>query len=563
MNPPSTPVNLRICSSFPRLRIFGHFALILLATFGPGDARAEAAKADKTDVLFVDRVVPRLSIEIPPEGMQVLRQYRQVWREERPERIDVKATVREGDQVYKDVAIHLKGSFTFQPIDARPSLTLNFDKFAPGQRFHGLNKIHLNNTVQDPSCLNEAVARDFFNDIGVVTPRAGHASVILNGRPLGLYVLLEGANKEFLKRHFASAKGNFYDAGSGGEIDSELEIDSGDKESDRAELKALAEAASELDPAKRWARLNELLDVDQFLSFIAGEVLLVHWDGYATGAPNNYRVYHDVSRGKLVFIPHGLDQLLGSGAAARTLRPSFTGLVARGLVTTPEGRSRYMKRITNLAAKEFQSSALLARVDQIATKLRKGLNADPDLMSDFGERVNYIKSNLARRSETVKQLLEVPAQPVKFDAKNTATLTQWQFKSSNTRPATGMKGKIDGQEVLKVQSRGPETAGSWRSLVLLEDGRYAFTVRARTDGFDESSATGTNGLIVRKSGDKLSPGKASPKWTTLRYEFEIGGIEDVELVCEFRGNQGSGLFDPTSMRLTRLKREDAAIGAPK
>jgi spore coat protein CotH len=259
--------------------------IILLAPLGRGEDAAKAPKSDETKVLFVERIVPASKHRDPPEGMQVLRDYRQVWRQERPERIDVKATVREGKQVYKDVAVHLKGSFTFQPIDGQPSLTLNFDKFTPGQQFHGLSKIHLNNAVQDPSYLNEAMARDFFNDIGVPTPRAGHALVSLNGRPLGLYVLLEGANKQFLKRHFASTKGNLYDAGSGGEIDSGLEIDSGDKEGDGAELTTLAEAAAEPDPTKRWARLSELLDMDQFLSFIAGEVLLIHWDGYATGAP--------------------------------------------------------------------------------------------------------------------------------------------------------------------------------------------------------------------------------------------------------------------------------------
>jgi hypothetical protein len=35
----------------------------------------------------------------------------------------------------------------------------------------------------------------------------------------------------------------------------------------------------------------------------------------------------------------------------------------------------------------------------------------------------------------------------------------------------------------------------------------------------------------------------------------VSGVEDVELVCEFRGSQGSGLFDPASMRLVRLDRE--------
>jgi hypothetical protein len=43
----------------------------------------------------------------------------------------------------------------------------------------------------------------------------------------------------------------------------------------------------------------------------------------------------------------------------------------------------------------------------------------------------------------------------------------------------------------------------------------------------------------------------SEQWTTLSYEFDVHGIQDVELVCEFRGSQGKGMFNPESMRLTR------------
>jgi hypothetical protein len=508
-------------------------------------------KLGETDDLFVTREVPSLRIEIPAEGMKVLRDYHQVWRQARPERIDVKATVREGTKVYEDVAIHLKGSFTFQPIDGRPSLTLNFDKFAKGQRFHGLTKLHLNNTVQDPSYLSEAFARDLFNDIGVPAPRAGHALVTLNGRAMGLYVLIEGANKPFLKRHFKSTEGNLYDPGDREDITGELEVDSGINREDRSELVRLAEATEEPDPARRWERLEELLDVDEFLSFIAGEVLLVHWDGYGTGAPNNYRVFHDISRGKFVFMPQGLDQLLRSGATGQKLTPHFTGIVARGLMTTPEGRRRYLARIASLAAKEFRRDALLARINRLAAPVRAALASDRQMIQALDEGVSYLKAAVTARTEVVARLLNQPARPVIFDASNTATPSDWQFKTGNTRPASGRKFVVDNREVLQVLSRGPETVGSWRTLLLLEEGRYEFTGRARTEGFATADANSTDGVILRISGEQFPESSMSSDWTTLRYEFEVHGIEDVELVCEFRGARGMGTFDPGSMRLVR------------
>src|SRR3954470_17176590 len=221
----------------------------------------------------------RLRIEVPPEGMAVLQEYHQVWRQARPERIDVRATIVEGEHRYTNVAIHLKGSFSFQPIDAKPSLTLNFEKFASGQRFHGLSKIHLNNSVQDDTYLCEQFARELFNSLGVPAPRAGHAAVTLNGRDLGFYVVIEGANRHFLKRHFKDVSGNLYDGGAGGEITGNLQAESGDEPDDRSDLKRLAQATREPDPTKRLAKLQAVLDVDRFLTFGAVEAFLVHWDG--------------------------------------------------------------------------------------------------------------------------------------------------------------------------------------------------------------------------------------------------------------------------------------------
>src|SRR6185503_20219271 len=133
---------------------------------------------------------PRIRIEIGASKMAVLRQYRWNWGGNSYERSNVPVTVREGQMVYTNVALHLKGAAgSFRPVDQNPALTLNFDKVAPGQRFHGLQKIHLNNSVQDPSFLCEIICREMFLAAGVPTPRAAHATAELNGRALGLYVL--------------------------------------------------------------------------------------------------------------------------------------------------------------------------------------------------------------------------------------------------------------------------------------------------------------------------------------------------------------------------------------
>src|ERR1051325_7077774 len=226
---------------------------ILAVGRAQGAAPAKAARAG--DELFTNVIVPRLRLEIPPEGMAVLQSYEWNRYLNGQDRTNVLSTVREGNKVYTNVAVHLKGGLgSFRPVDDKPALTLTFDKYAEGQRFHGLQKIYLNNSVQDPSYLSEKICREMFLAAGIPSPRAGHARVQLNGRDLGLYVLVEGWNKQFLKRHFKDVRGNLFDGGYGNEITNHIELNSGDFPDDWSPLQALGRAAQERDLNQRLAR---------------------------------------------------------------------------------------------------------------------------------------------------------------------------------------------------------------------------------------------------------------------------------------------------------------------
>jgi hypothetical protein len=515
------------------------------------------------DDLFRDGVVPRLEVEISPEALEILRAYHQVWRQPRPERIDARVTVREGSRTYTNVAVHLKGSFTYQDIDRRPSLTVNFDKFAPGQRFHGLQKIHLNNSVQDPSYLSEALAREVFLDAGVPCPRAGHAFLRINGREVGLYVILEASNKQFIRRHFASTEGNLYDGGSGGDVTSALEVDSGDHPEDRSDLKSLVAAARETYPSNRLDRLRRVLDVERFRNFAAVEMLLVHWDGYCTGGPNNYRVFHDAARDQMVFMPHGLDQLFGvSSSAAFGITPNFKGVVAKGLFSIPEERQRYLERMGELLAGECSAASLHRKVERRAALLRQALAGEPALQLRFDAAVEELKSRITQRMASVSRQLERPQAPLAFDANGTARLTAWRFKGADVHPASGGRDVEDGRPVLQVRARGGTlSSGAWRTVVLLEEGRYEFSGRGRAAGLVPA---GTNaGVILRASGERSLMGlSTNATWTPLRYEFNVHGIANTELVAEFRGVDGTGFFDANAFRLVRKGQPVGTISLP-
>jgi spore coat protein H len=524
--------------------------------------QAHAKDKHVADELF-SGPVPDLKIEIPEAGMEILRRYNQVWRQTRPERIDVKATVREGQHVYTNVAIHLKGSYSFQGIDAKPSMTLHFDKFHPGQTFHGLTKIHLNNSVQDPTGLSEQFGREVFKELGIVAPRAGPALLHLNDRDMGLCVIVEGINKQFFQRNYHSAKGNVYDGGAGGDITKDPSVISGANPQDRADIKELIDATAEPDPARRLERMKKILDVDEFITFAAVEASIVHWDGYSIGC-NNYEVFHDVARGKLIFLPHGMDQLYGvSNSPAMSLTPIFRGVVAKALFTIPEARTQYLKRIEELSNKELSVEALHAHIDRLAKRLRGALTENQAIELDAN--VGDMKSRMAQRVQNIQQQLKTLPRPVRLAKDGVLALKSWRFKHDSSYTARGGH-TTDGQrELLTVVGGGATAAGgTWRSNLFLDEGHYEFTARVRTQGL--ANAQGIRGVMLRISGETKTDGFETPAdWKTLTYSFDVRGLEQVEFVCEFRGPEGSCEIDAGTLRLTRkgpASKEAAKIEVP-
>jgi hypothetical protein len=79
---------------------------------------AKGAKSSASDDLFTSSGIPHLRVEIPPEGMEILRAY-EFDINEPMKRTNVLATIREGTTVYTNVAIHLKGHLgSFRPVDS-------------------------------------------------------------------------------------------------------------------------------------------------------------------------------------------------------------------------------------------------------------------------------------------------------------------------------------------------------------------------------------------------------------------------------------------------------------
>jgi hypothetical protein len=526
------------------------FGLVTIPLAASTNAAAKAKAA--SDEFFTSGAIPHLHIEIDATNLNALR---------RNARAYVRATVHEGDKVYEEVGIHLKGAAgSFQQLDGVPALTLNFDKFRDHQKFHGLDKLHLNNSVQDRSLMCEAICARLFLEAGVPTARSGHARVTLNGRDLGLYVLKEGYDKEFLRRHFKSDKGNLYDGGFIRDVTDDLEKKSGEDDvPKRSDLKALAAAAQEPDVSRRLERLEKVFDVDRFLSFIALEIMTWHWDGYML-KKNNYRVYHDPSVDKIVFIPHGMDQMFWE-ANQPIIRKTeeIQGLVARSLLETSDGRRRYRARVGSLVTNLFTAEKLTNHLNELQSRLRPALEAiGKDRVREWQGAADDVRRKVLARAEFLQRRTSEPEpKPLKFDAAGYAKLGQWNAADSKQTGTLNQPTDADGTKTLHIIA-GTNCVASWRTYVFLARGRYVFEGRVRTAGVVPlKNETTKKGLGAGLRHSRVPEPRANnvvgdSDWQKIEYEFTINDeTEEPWLICELRASKGEAWFDLASLRLRR------------
>jgi spore coat protein CotH len=340
--------------------MIGRFVVsVALATSCIASAAGQSARREPGADFFVDGPPRRFDVQLSAEAVASLRT--------KP-REDVSGTVRVGSVTYTNVAIHLKGAATFRPVDDQPSLTLNFSKLHPGQRFLGLRKIHLNNGKEDQTFLCEALAAELFAKARLPVARVALARTTLNGRDLGPYVAIEGFTEDLLGRYFSNTTGNLYDSGFRRDITQPLEKLSGKEPDDWADLKKLAAAGATADLEARWTALGRVLDTESFARYLAMQVITANWDGYAMFI-NNYRVYHDPASDRITFIPHGMDQTF-----ARALMPivpaQWAGPLARQYMETRQGQELYRRQIGLLFTSTYHAEALARRVDALAARVR-------------------------------------------------------------------------------------------------------------------------------------------------------------------------------------------------
>jgi spore coat protein CotH len=82
----------------------------------------------------------------------------------------------------------------------KPGFRIDIDRFVTDQRFLRLKSFVVDNVTQDDSLIKERVAMRLFERLGLPAPREAHARVYVNDEFMGVYVIVESIDKDFIER---------------------------------------------------------------------------------------------------------------------------------------------------------------------------------------------------------------------------------------------------------------------------------------------------------------------------------------------------------------------------
>ena len=92
---------------------------------------------------------------------------------------------------YRNVALRAKGNTSLSMVRSygnnRYSFKIEFDHYDSGNTYYGLDKLCLNNIIQDHTYMKDYLAYELMRDMGVPSPLCSYVYITVNGEDWGLY----------------------------------------------------------------------------------------------------------------------------------------------------------------------------------------------------------------------------------------------------------------------------------------------------------------------------------------------------------------------------------------
>jgi len=378
------------------------------------------------------------------------------------------ADLQFADLQFHHIGVRFKGNGTF--VDSQRSykrpFKIELNKYTKGLRLAGLKTLNFHNLVADASCLRDTMGYELFREAGVPASRTGFIRLRMsvegsfNDGLLGLYVLVENPDAQWARSQFGIdgvplfkpvTYDLFLDLGEDwtaykGIYDPKTTVNS----SQTGRLIALCKLVTHASDPEFAAGITSFVDVEEFATFLACQVVLSNYDGPLSDG-QNFLMYLDPRQEKFGFVPWDLDHSWGEFKFLASDRQREQASVWHPWV----GHNRFLERMLKV----------------------------PAVRESYGRELDRIRNTLFVPERLCRRLDEL-----------TEVVRPFVTEESSHRLA----------RFIQETSETPETivAGSMRTNTRPQGYSFRRFVYARAAAIDQQLQSGDKGVILkRRNGD--------------------------------------------------------------
>ncbi len=248
-----------------------------------------------------------------------------------------------------DVGIRYKGNSSlksaYQQGNNKLPFRLEFNHFEDenpaiwGQTFYGFQQLTFSSGFKDMSLIREKITPELFREFGVPAARTAFYQVYIdhgNG-PIyfGLYTMVEVVFDTMINEQFTGSDGNCYkpdaDAARLNDLSAINSTDMPNKTNEGVYteinnlISALIDPIRTTNPSQWRTNLEAVIDMDQYLKYLAANTTIANWDTYGK-MTHNYYLYANPADGRLNWIPWDNNESLTTMGSMTALDFDFSNM---------------------------------------------------------------------------------------------------------------------------------------------------------------------------------------------------------------------------------------------
>jgi spore coat protein CotH len=290
----------------------------------------------------------------------------------------------------RNIAVRSRGAGSRDP--NKLGLRLDFNHYVKAQTFVGLGALDLRNLIQDPSMMHEQIGMNFFARMGQPASRESFCKIFINGVYQGLYGLVEEVDETYLSRTLNENAGYlfeyhwlspFFFAYPGDDLalyKPILEAKTHALEPDAivySPIRDMFREANGPDDAVWRDRVEALIDLKQFVTYVAIENFLAEWDGMTGNfGMNNFYFYRSGATTPHRVIVWDRSEAFKAKDSSIFLRTEQNVLFTRAMAY-PDLKTLYLDVLQQCADSATADSWLAGQVAQYTALISDLAHQDP------------------------------------------------------------------------------------------------------------------------------------------------------------------------------------------